>query len=508
MWARIAVTTEDIAVSGKDPGRMRLALWLATPLFTGAAIMAQELVAFRLYAPYFGYSIYVWGNTISVVMAALALGYALGGRIADRSRTDFPLYGMLLGSALYQLGVLFAVHSVLPAFTNMGDSTGTALASLLVFAPPMTAMATTCPFLIRLLARSGRVGALAGRIYALSTVGGIAGLLATSFFLVPQLGTQKTLATICLLSAATAALGLAFHTRRVAALALALITGALPFVPPPVWSGDTLWAVDSTYNFVRVVRKGERLVLRLNGFGAQTVQDQRGGWTGFYYDDFVVGPLLAPARTLLVLGLGGGGSIAATRIAAPEVKVDAVEIDPKVVEAADRFFGLSSEDGRLQVHVADARPWLAENRRLYDLVHVDLYQGGIYIPFYLTTVEFFRSVRAHMSPDGLLMMNVWDSGPRQELLVSILATLERVYPSVVVLSIGRGSRMLLAFSKETSKDAIRDRLANFDGDPAVKSLAKRAADQIADVEPPKGTVVFTDDYAPVEELTRRMLNRG
>jgi hypothetical protein len=164
---------------------------------------------------------------ISVVMAALALGYALGGWIADRSRTDFPLYGMLLGGALYQLGVLFAVHSVLPTFANMGDFIGTSLASLVVFATPMMAMATACPFLIRLLARSGRVGAMAGKIYALSTIGGIAGVLGTSFFLVPQLGTQKTLEAICLLSAATAVSGLALHDRA-AVLALGLIAGELP----------------------------------------------------------------------------------------------------------------------------------------------------------------------------------------------------------------------------------------------------------------------------------------
>lgn len=358
MPTRIAGATEDRAVISEDADRVRLALWLATPLFTGAAIMAQELVAFRLYAPYFGYSIYVWGSMISVVMAGLALGYALGGRIADRSRTDLPLYGMLLGSALYQLGVLFLVHSVLPTFANMGDFTGTALASLFVFAPPMTAMATACPFLIRLLARSERVGALAGKIYALSTIGGIAGVLATSFFLVPQLGTQRTLEAICLLSAATAVPGLALHARS-AVLALGLIAGALPFAPPPVFGGDTVWAVDSPYNFVRVIRNGGWLILKLNGDGAHTIRPRGGGWTGHYFDDFALGPLLASAKSLLVLGLGGGGSIASTRLTAPDVMVDAVEIDPKVVEAAYRYFGLSSEDGRLQVHVADARLWLA-----------------------------------------------------------------------------------------------------------------------------------------------------
>jgi predicted membrane-bound spermidine synthase len=476
MGTQVVDATDNLAMTREDEGRVRLALWLATPLFSGAVIMAQELVAFRLYAPYFGYSIYVWGSMISVAMAALALGYTLGGWVADRSRTDFPLYGILFGSAFYQLCVLFAVHSVLPTFANMGDFTGTAVASLVVFAPPMTAMATACPFLIRLLARSGRVGAMAGKVYALSTIGGIAGVLATSFFLVPQLGTQKTLEAICLLSAATAASGLALHARA-AALAFALIAGALPFAPPPVWSGDTVWAVDSPYNFVRVVRNGRWLILKLNGGGggAHAIRDLGGGSTGHYFDDFALGPLLAPAGTLLVLGLGGGASIASTRLTAPEVMVDAVEIDPRVVEAANRFFGLSPEDGRIQVHVADARPWLAGNQRRYDLVHVDLYQGGPYIPFYLATVEFFDAVRTHMSPDGVLMMNLFDDSPRQELLVSVLATLERVFPSVVVLPVGYGNRMLLAFPTETSEDEVRRRLVAFDGDQAVKRLARRAA---------------------------------
>ncbi len=467
--------------------------------------MALELVAFRLYAPYFGYSIYVWGSMISVVMLALALGYALGGWVADRSQSDSSLYCMLLGSALYQLCILFTVHAMLPAFARMGDFAGTALASVVVFAPPMTATATACPFLIRLLAHSGRVGSVAGKIYALSTIGGIAGVLSTSFFLVPRLGTQTTLEMICLLSAVTAAAGLALHLRA-ALIALGFIGAALLLVPPPAWPGGTVWAVDSPYNLVRVVRNGNWLLLKLNDEGGvHTILDERTGWTGHYYDDFALGPMLVPAKRLLVLGLGGGGSIASTRITAPGVEVDAVEIDPRVVEAATRFFGLNLHDGKLRTYVADARPWLAGSQNAYDLVHVDLYQGGPYIPFYLVTVEFFQAIRAHMSPFGLLMMNLFDVGRKQELLISTVATLERVFPSVAVLSVGHGNRMLLAFSKETSEATIRARLETFEGDNEVKRLAKRAASQITDVIVPADTVVFTDDFAPVEAITRRML---
>jgi hypothetical protein len=123
-------------------------------------------------------------------------------------------------------------------------------------------------------------------------------------------------------------------------------------------------------------------------------------------------------------------------------------------------------------------------------------------------VEFFEAVRAHMSPDGLLMMNLFDPSPKRELLVSTVATLERVFPAVVVLSVGYGNRMLLAFTKQTAEASIRARLGQFEGNEAIKRLARRAEAQIVECEVPAGTTVFTDDFAPVEEMTRRLLNRN
>lgn len=470
--------------------------------------MAQELLAFRLFAPYFGYSIYVWGSMISVVMVALALGYAAGGWVSDRSRTDFPLYGLLLASATYQLAVLFTVRSVLRYSSHHGDFAGVALASLFIFGPPMTAMATACPFLIRLLAHSGRVGSVSGTIYAISTIGSIAGILLTSFFLIPHFGTQKTLTLICITSALIAVVGLAPRA-PFALFALGLILAISQFVPATVWPQSTLWVAESPYNLVRVIRNGAWLVLKLNGGGGvHTIRDERGRWTRHYYDYFALGPVLTPARRLLVLGLGGGASIAATRMTAPDIAIDAVEIDPKVVEAATRFFGLNPEDGKLRIHIADARPWLAAHTEHYDLVHVDLYQGGPFIPFYLITVEFFEAVRDHMSPEGLLMMNVFDVSPKHELLVPTLATLKRVFPTAVVLSGGYGNRMFLAFAKGTSDASIRARLSKLTGTEAIKRLAGRAAAQIVNYDVASDTPVFTDDLAPVEEITRRMLNHA
>ena len=487
-------------------GRLQVSVWMATPFLTGAVIMAQELVAFRLYAPYFGYSIYVWGSMISVVMAALAIGYALGGWAADRSRGDQPLYWTILGSAVYQAGILLGVQALLRFFAGMGEFTGATLSSLVIFAPPMTAMATACPFLIRLLAQSQRVGTAAGKIYAISTMGSIAGILCTSFLLIPGLGTQKTMEAICIASAVTAVGGLAAH-RRSAVTALGIIVAVMMFVPRQSWPAGTVWAGESAYNEVRVERKGQWLWLKLNDDNdVHTIRNEWTGFTGHYYDDFALGPLLTPAKRLLVLGLGGGGSIESTRMTAPEIEVDAVEIDPKVVEAGERFFGMNPGDERLRVHVADARPWLGKNHSRYDLVHVDLYQGGPYLPFYLLTREFFEAVRAHVAPEGLLMMNLFDVGRKQELLGATVATLKRVFPTVVILSVGYGNRMLLAFANERSAGAIQKMLRDFRGDETIERLARQAASQVTDFEVPGGTREFTDDYAPVEEMTRRMLN--
>jgi spermidine synthase len=183
-----------------------------------------------------------------------------------------------------------------------------------------------------------------------------------------------------------------------------------------------------------------------------------------------------------------------------------VEIDPKVAEVAAKFFGLPLGQGNLSVHIADARPWLASSSETFDLIQVDIYQGGPYIPFYLITREFFEEVSSHINPDGLLMMNVYDTSSSRELLAATAATLKLVFPAVFVISRSDGNHVVLAFPRETSIADIRQRLSRVDGEPALHAIAAHAADSIRELNPPAGTTVFTDDRAPVEEITRRMLH--
>jgi spermidine synthase len=480
-------------------------LWLVTATTTGAIIMALELSAFRLYAPYFGYSIYVWGSMISVVMAALAGGYALGGWLADRSQSGTVLYVVILGSGVYQLVIILAARSILRWLWQSGEFLGTAAASVIIFVPTMTALAVTGPFVIRLLAQAGHIGVTAGKVYALSTAGSIAGVLATSFYLVPHYGTRMTLQVCCAATFLVGSLGL-FNRKSIAGGALMAALGTF-FVPKPVFAPVVLWTTESAYNWIAVLHHEDLRWLVLNHPAySQTTRKQGASWSGFYTDDFALGAALVSPRRMLALGMGAGGGIASTIAVAPEIEIDAVEIDPKVVEAAVNFFWLPVERKNFNVHVADARPWLASHARSYDLIQVDLYQGGPYIPFYLITKEFFEQVRSHMTDDSVLMMNVYDPSKSHELLLSTGATLKREFPSVEVISRPDGNHMVLAFARKKTVAEVRERWTEMRGEQALQDLARDAALAITDLAPPAGTAVFTDDFAPVEEMTRRMLS--
>ena len=376
------------------------------------------------------------------------------------------------------------------------EVTGVTVATLIIFAPSMIALAATGPILVRLCAGAGRVGRAAGLVYALSTLGSMAGILVTIFWLIPTAGTETTLRSLCVISFLMAATGI-----REPTVALAIVPIAfLPFLPRLGWAEGSVWTAESSYNLVRVIQNGTQWLLQLNHPASiHTIRDASGIWTGYYYDHFALGPLLVPTRRALVLGMGAGSSVRSMRITAPDAIVDAVEIDPKVVEAATRWFGVDATDPRLNIHVADARRWMSSNRATYDLVQLDIYQGNPYIPFYLVTEEFFRLTRSRMNDNALLMMNVFDAGTEPKLLFALAATLRRVFPSVMVGQTSPGNSMLFAFTRVRSEEWVRARV--------ISARFGRLRDlQIRNVAAPAATPVFTDNLAPVEQMTRRMLS--
>ena len=474
----------------------------------GAGTLATEIGASRLLAPYFGSSTVVWANIIGLILAYLALGYWLGGRLADRHPSQQLLGRIILVAALLVAATPFAARPLLrlalEGFDSVaaGEVVGSFLGALLLFALPVTLLGMVSPFALRLAVRDvSTAGTVAGRLYALSTAGSIAGTFVAALIAIPLIGTQRTfIATAALLALAAAAL----LPRRWLAVAVAL--GLLLVLPAGAVKAQTglLYEHESRYQFVQVLRQpdGAR-VLRLNeGVAVHSVWRADTVLTGGYWDLFgLLPPLLArPARTMLVIGNAGGTIPRAYGRFYPRVAIDGVELDPAVSEAGRRFLGLG-DNPRLDVVTADGRPFLERTSRRYDLIVVDAYRQP-YVPFYLATKEFFALARRHLEPGGIVALNVAATPDDRRLTRALAASIAAggfaqawTWPAL------RFNDLLLGLTRPATRDEL---LRRADAAPAaLRPLLPLLRDEL--VRARTAGEPLTDDRAPVEWLTDRMI---
>ena len=525
---------------------------LATAAASGAAVMIVEMTAVRALQPAFGSTTMVWAHVIATVLAALALGGWLGGRVADRHPSPTVLFGILgAGGLLVAVSALlvgpasrlFADDAVDPgglAGTLARGSLGT---TLLVFAPPLFLLGAVTPLTLRLLAHRG-VGRAAGAVIGLSTAGSIVGTYLPALVLVPHLGSRGSLLAAAALLAIPAAIGLARSRRGLAAAAalLAALGGAAaahasagPIRPAPVLPGGgpsvLLAERESPYQYlaVREDRPADGPTARV-----LTINEAVHSWhslrvegrvlTGVRaYDDYATLPLLldlAPGAELRVsvLGFACGVNAATWRHfwdGPFRLRVDGAEIDPEVLALGREYFGL---DPAARADAADGRPWLralpAGERR--HLIVVDAFARELYVPFHLATREFFEEARARLEPGGLLAMNCWAMGESSPNLAAIENTLATVFGSCLRVSQHGGENYLLLAragggAPETGGlDPVRAR-KRFGDRPGVAewdALLAAAAIVAGDAEvvrPRSDKPVLTDDHAPVEWLTDRFL---
>ncbi len=495
--------SEVLAPPGPAP---RLVLLLA-PVVSGAAIMGLELVGLRLLAPRFGASTYVWGGLLGTIMAALALGYLAGGALADRRPRPRWVFGLLLAGAAWVAADLLIMEAALDGAARLGATRGPIVATALLLGPPMIVLGSVSPFVVKLEGRFSSLGVTAGRVFALSTAGSLAGTFVTAFWWIPDYGCRHTLRILFVALVALGVAGLAWPASRAGRGALALTLAGLPFWPPIRRSGPgVVFAGESPYNTVLVEDEGGDRLLYLNDprEGSHSVRPGRDVLTGGYYDNLYLGPLLARGRRVLVLGMGGGTTVAAYRRLYPGAHVTAVEIDPLVVRVAHEYLGLERGPD-LDVHVEDARPFLRRRSELFDVIEVDVFAGGPYAPFYCLTSEFFGEVRARLAPAGLLSMNVYAPGGDRTLAEVVIATLAKVFPTVFELQ-REEERVLIAFREPTSPETVRALLASPEVPDEIRPVARETAAALRTAVS-GGGIVLTDDRAPVEPLTHRMIVR-
>ncbi len=493
---------------------------------TGYLIMSLEILGGRLLAPFFGNSVYVWGSLIGVILIALAGGYYLGGWLSELCRDkenkkepDLFLDRLFLLAVIFLLLDLFFYASILKWLSSWDIIWGALCSALILFCVPMAALAAVSPLVIKILAEQEKTGYSAGLVYAWGTMGSILGTFLTTFWLIPYLGSRLTL-YICFFIALLALVGLfLLVNRRQIITGVVILLISLATLLPPALPQDVILETESVYNQIKLINKEGKILLTLNSQRDSLAQsghaDPNTGSSWSYLDSlFGVGPLIEPVDNLLVLGMAAGSTILQHQTFSPQIKIDAVEIDPRIIKIAKDEFGLK-ENENLRIWQADARPFLAKSQKQYDMIEIDLFQGSPYIPFYVATQEFFEATAEHLSPNGIIMMNVYAPG-RREILEPILNTLASVYPSVYKIPL-RNNFIILATNSKTSTEEIREKLKKQEekvsaglGVTANYTCGLGAAlnyswNNIELYQSTKKAPIFTDDWAPVEAITYKML---
>jgi predicted membrane-bound spermidine synthase len=486
----------------------------------GTGSLGAEIAAVRLLAPYFGASTIVWANTIGIVLVALSVGYWLGGRLADRHPNMRALCLTALLAAVMLAAVPFAADPLLDVAVDALDEisagafVGSLLAVLVLVAVPVLLLGTVSPWAIRLGVQSvEEAGTVAGRLYALSTAGSLVGTLVSALVLIPLVGTRRTFLIFALAIAVVAVLGLRPVRRyavapAVIAALIALPVGTLKAKTDP--DAYVKYEAETEYQYARVLQydDGSR-TLELNEGQAQHSicpaecdagpdgpKNPASVLTGDVWDGHLVDHFAArsePPRRVAILGNAAGTTSRAYEEFFPRTRVDGVEIDSELSEIGRRYFDMNNP--RLHLYHEDARPFLRRIDARYDVISVDAYRQP-YIPFYLTTVEFFETVRDRLAPGGVLIVNVGHP-KRQDGLEKVLsATIGEVFPHVMRDPIEDTNTLLVASEAPLSGERIGDAAPSLP--TALRPTAYAAAARLA--PPLRGGDVYTDDKAPVEWL--------
>jgi spermidine synthase len=417
----------------------------------GAVVMALELMGSRLLAPHLGTSLVVWSALIGVVLSALSLGYWAGGRWAD-SRPRIGLLALVLLLAGIAVAITWLIHEPLLELldaTRLPLPARAAVAAAVLFGPASLLLGMVTPIATRLvLADVTRGGTTVGRLYALSTVGSIAGTFLTGFVLFAFVGSRQTLIGSALL---LVLLSLLLAPRqasgpKIAAIVLLTLGAALSALSENRASNGGRRVIDSLYSRLLVLRAVE------SGSGRQMRVLQTGPlWfqSAVYLDDpdelaleytrfFRLMHHFSPAARR-VLVIGGGGYCVPRDVLRhnPAAHVDVVELDPAVTDLATRFC-LKETTGRLTTFHEDARPFLGRpGAARYDVIIGDAFSSSYTLPFHLTTREATAAMAARLKTGGLLLVNIISAleGPHSRFFRAYYRTLTSVFRTVLVFPV-------------------------------------------------------------------------
>ena len=480
----------------------------ALAFVVGGASLGTEIAAARLLAPYFGASTIIWANTIATILVALSIGYAVGGRLADRRADLRGLCAIVLIASLLLAIVPFVADPFLRLSVNalgslsVGGFLGSLVAVLVLVAVPVVLLGAVAPYASRLsVRRVSETGRTIGNLYAISTMGSLVGTFVAALGLIPTVGTHRTFLVFALSLAIVGAVGFRSWRWWIVPIAVAASLAVPPAaIGSAVGGGRVIDSVETQYQYARVEQfsDGTRWLQLNEGEAIHSLYRPGSYLTGGYWDDFLALPFAAgatrPPNRIAILGDAAGTVARAYGHFFPHTRVDAVELDGALTDIGRRYFHLSGP--RLHTYTADARPWLQASHARYDSIFLDAYRQP-YIPFYLVTREFFALARAHLNPGGTFIVNVGHLPNSSALERVVTATLRTSFHHVMRDRLNADNTLLIASQAPLSGRAIASRAIAMP--PALYGVQSAVAGRLAPAL--TGGTVYTDDRAPVEWLT-------
>ena len=498
-----------------------------TVFISGMTTLAAELSASRLIGNVFGTSNLVWAAIIGLMLLYLTLGYTLGGKQADKSPHAESMYKVLAWGA-FTLGIVpYIANPVLRAAATAFDGLQVGVmmdafvAVLVLFSVPITLLGMISPYAIRLsMDDAEKAGKISGNIYAISTLGSFLGTYLPVLVLIPIVGTTNTflIFSLFLLFVALAGLAKSAGTRKMLPYLLMVVAIAILAI---VNNGrgikkteGQVYETESAYNYIEVLQRGKETHLRLNdGQGVHSVYDPNNLDYNGPWSQFLVGPFFnTPPHTtkdvkrIAIVGLAAGTFAQQATAVYGDIPIDGFEIDPKIIDIGNEYFGMDQLDN-LNAYAEDGRWGLAHSPHQYDIIAVDAYRPP-YIPWHMTTVEFFEIAHERLSPTGVLTINVGRLPGDRRLINAMASTIAETFPSVHIMDIPYTLNSIIYATKQSTNEDFLS--ANFitltdKGDTHPLLLDAMQTTWTYKQEGYENSTIFTDDKAPIEWITNDMI---
>lgn len=517
----ITENAQKLLVENRGVLKNKIFLYL-TEFFAGMSVMAVELGASRLLAPYFSSSQIVWTIIIGTIMIAMALGNIYGGKSADKSPNPDKLYGRILIAAVWialipvagkyiVLGIsallIFAVNNnflIIAAFC----------ACMVIFVFPLFLLGTVTPSLAKYSVSSlDDSGRTVGTLGAFNTIGSIIGTFVPTFVTIPAVGTSIT---FLIFAGILIALSVIYFVSSRVGYKKVIISGVI-FVVCCVfghgdsfafWQKDLTYEGESIYNYLQVSEDDKQVSLSTNVlFGVQSVYMKDDTLTGLYYDYAMAAPLMVPDKNpdsmeVLILGMGTGTYATQCRKYFGDMNIEGVEIDEKITKLSRKYFALPDD---INVTTYDGRAFLNASDRKYDVIMVDAYQD-ITIPFQMSSVEFFRLVKSHLNENGVMVVNMNMRGNDDGDINQYLAdTISSVFGNVYTVEVDNSTnRELFASDNNDMMGVLNDNISGIK-DADLRFMMNKVRDN--SIAYNAGKLIMTDDNAPVELLGMKVIDK-